>query len=402
MADSKAIAQRALALTKRLTEKYPQRKAGSDHCLRCADELHDEMDAFANAKSERFTVREAAFLGWVRLLVAFYIAGAVCLWLRLPAVTAALLGLGIVIMVLEFFLYKHAIDFLFVRRQANNVSASVEPEGEVRAHVIISGHHDSARVFNFFIHQPKLYALRVIGGIGLLCAVFVLSIVSAALSIPLLNTIVAAIATAGTLLVAQLWFFASAKATPGAGDNMISTAVAVEVLREIAAQKAAGGGLKHTRVSAVSFDAEEAGLRGARAFAKAHGEQLSEIPTVALNIDCPYMLDELFFLKSDINGSVKLSETLADTCVDISASLGIAAEAKDIAFLTGGTDAAELARAGAHATTLMAMPWNNSDRHNVYHTPDDTVDALQPECVQACAAIALGLIGRQDQAAAGG
>lgn len=392
------VKSRVFSLTKRLTKKYPSRRAGDKGSIQCAKEIEQELGGFCdNAKSESFSVHKGAFLGWIRILVVLYALGVFFLWINMPIITALLLGIGIVIMVLQFFLYKHAIDFMFPKREAKNVVASIEPQGEAKSQIIISGHHDSARIFNFFIHQPKLYSLRVIGGIGILCAVFIASVVASIVASLVLSIIISAIASLGALIVLQLWFFASSKATPGAGDNMVSTAMAIESLREFATRKDQGEGLVHTRVVALSFDAEEEGLRGAYAYAHAHKKEFQEIPTIVFNIDCPYYLKDMFFLTSDINGSVKLSIELAQKCAEYAKELGYAANAKDITFLTGGTDAAELAKMGAFATTLMAMPWDNSERSSVYHTPKDTVDAVEQACVKACLEIFFKLVEEHDK-----
>ena len=356
------------AYTEKLINKFGPRKAGSKASQDCAEELYREMNSFADKASiEDFGVHAGAFLGWIRILVLFYAVGTVLLWLNLPWITAILLFVGILIMTFEFFLYKHSIDFLYPRKTGKNVIASVEPEGEVKQQIIISGHHDSARIFNFYIHQPKLYALRVIGGIGILATVFLLSALISLIELPqLYTTILAGLASAGALIVLQLWFFASKKATPGAGDNLVASIMALESLREIAKNKKEGKGLKHTRVIAISFDAEEEGLRGAYAYAKKHANELTALPTYLYNIDCPYFLDDLFFLTTDINGSVKLSDDLAETCRATSERLGYKAEVKPIEFLTGGTDAAELAKVGVEATTMLAMPWGNRARASYY------------------------------------
>ena len=51
--------------------------------------------------------------------------------------------------------------------------------------------------------------------------------------------------------------------------------------------------------------------------------------------------------------------------------------------MTGGTDAGELAKIGVKATTMMAMPWDNSERASVYHTPMDTIDAVDENAIKA-------------------
>lgn len=394
------MADSVLSYTEELISKFGPRRAGSKACQDCADALHTELEGFVDSvKTEEFGVHTGAFLGWIRILVAFYAIGTVFLWLQLPLVTTVLLIVGILIMVFQFFLYKHTIDFLFPKRKGKNVVGIVEPEGEVKQQIIIGGHHDSACVFNFFIHQPKLYALRVMGGIGILIVVCLLSLLVTLFGASsLIVTIVAIVATIGALIVLQLWFFASSKCTPGAGDNLVASAMAVEALREVAKDKKAGNGLKNTRVVALSFDAEEEGLRGAYAFAKKNKEMLKSMPTYLYNVDCPYCLKDMFFLTSDINGSVKMSETFANECAQSASKLGYATKVKPIAFLTGGTDAGELAKMGVEATTMMAMPWDNSERSSVYHTPNDTVDAVEKSAIKAGLEIFFDVVHKKDDA----
>ena len=69
-------------------------------------------------------------------------------------------------MVFQFFLYKELIDPLYPKVEGRNVYGVIEPEGKVKQTVVYSGHHDSARIFNFFIDKPHLYMLRVGVGLG--------------------------------------------------------------------------------------------------------------------------------------------------------------------------------------------------------------------------------------------
>ena len=110
-----------------------------------------------------------------------------------------------------------------------------------------------------------------------------------------------------------------------------------------------------------------------------------------LIIKCLYNVDELFFLTSDVNGTVKLSAELAGQCSRLLAGRGRDVPAKPIAFLTGGTDAGELARGGAQATTLIGMPWGNTQRSSVYHTPRDVLAAVSAETVGEAIFLAIAL-----------
>jgi len=139
-------------------------------------------------------------------------------------------------------------------------------------------------------------------------------------------------------------------------------------------------------------------LRGARAWVKGGNgnfDTLSiprlSLPTWNLNLECLYNAEDLFLLTSDINGSVKLSDELAERCRRLLAKSGCDAPLHPIAFLTGGTDAAELAKGGAQAVTLMGMAWGNDERGSVYHTPADTLAAVDEAALAAALDLAFNL-----------
>ena len=103
----------------------------------------------------------------------------------------------------------------------------------------------------------------------------------------------------------------SAGEAPGAGDNLVASVLAMRFAREIAARK--GELLQSTRLRVVSFDSEEAGLRGASAYMRAHAEELKRLPCYHLNFDSIYQLGHLQALTSDINGTVRLSTEMVET-----------------------------------------------------------------------------------------
>ena len=400
---SATLADQALHLTGRLIDAYGPRPSGSPASRQAADALHAEAEGFADrAWTEDFDVHPGAFLGWIRLLVLIYLAGVVLLWLDVFWMAALLATAGLAILVGQFFFYREVLDRFYPRHTGRNVLAAVEPQGEVRGQLIVSGHHDSARIFNFLANRPALYPWRVTGGLAIyalfLVTCWVLALWTLLAGAPGWSAVAAALFSVLLLWVGQLWWFASAQSTPGAGDNLASTAAAWETLRHLAAEKAAGRGLKHLRVIAASWDAEEAGLRGARAWVKAAaGDGRLAMPTWNLNLECLYDPAEFFLLTSDVNGTVRLSPELAGRCQRLLAAHGRDVPAKPIAFLTGGTDAGELARGGAQATGLIGMPWGNTQRSSVYHTPRDVLEAVSPQAVAAAIALAVDLGDDLDQ-----
>lgn len=379
MKKTKEIRDNAFAFAQEIIDKHGPRLAGNDSTNDAAKMIKNKIDEYADKSDlEEFNVYQGAFLGWIKILVISYVLAVGFLWLGLPLISLGLAIFSIFILVLQFFFYLPIIDIFFPKKKATNVVGYIEPTGEVKKQVIISGHHDSARVFNFFIHQPKLYNLRVTGSIAFVLVMVLAPIIIKLFNHDLVTLIFKIFLSLGLMLILQMWFFASKKATPGAGDNLIASTMAVEIGRYFSENR-----LNDTRIIIVSFDAEEEGLRGARAFAKKHKEGFKEIPTYLLNTDCAYALKDMFFLTSDINDTVKLDSALANDLVEIAKQNNYPAISKPIAFLTGGTDAGELAKIGVKATTLIGMPWSNETRSSVYHTENDTLDHVEKEIIDA-------------------
>lgn len=381
--------------TQKIIDLFGPRLAGTKSALDTGDYIFDSINEFTDdAGKEEFNIYQGAFLGWIRILVFNYLLAIVFLWLDYAWISFILLFISVIVLILQFFLYLPLLDKFYPKKKGKNVYGKIEPKKEVKQQIIVSGHHDSARIFNFFIKQPKLYNLRTTGSIAL---VIILSLVSLITFVtPWFNSIsiyVNIIFSITFLLVGQMWFFASKKGTPGAGDNLVASMIALEIGKHFKNKES----LNHTRIIVLSFDAEEEGLRGARAYVKAHEKELKEIPTYLLNADCLYDEKEMFFLTSDLNNFVKFDDEFTDELLDISEAEGIFTFKQPLAFLTGGTDAAEFAKKGIISTTLIGMPWSNSNRNHSYHTPNDTLEHVNFEVVYNTIKIFMGYIRYKDK-----
>ncbi len=386
--DIQALARDALDLTQEIIDACGPRLAGSEASRKAASILVQRLEPFCDRASvEPFEVHPAAFLGFMRVTAVFYLAGTALLFASLLA-AAACYSAGALITVLQFLLYKEVLDPWFPRAAGHNVVAVMEPEGEASRQLIFAGHHDSARVFNMLCHWPRLYRIRLVGAFVAVLGMPLIAWTSAALAAPVPRPAIAAYACAmGLLFLLPMWFFLGEEGTPGAGDNLIASCLLVCVARALRAD----GGLRGTRVVLFSSDAEESGLRGARAFVREHRAELRRLPTTLLNVDSVYRADCIQFLRSDLNGFVPLDRSLAEQCVEIAKGLGFGARAFSMYPGTGATDAAEFAKVGVKSTTLIALPTDVETENLVYHTPDDTVASIQPAAVEACLGVALAL-----------
>jgi hypothetical protein len=388
---NEADVNRAFTFTDEVVEGYPGRLAGTESCLKAGQRVRQEFEKFCDegsVKTEEFVIHPWSFLKYIPGMVVVYFICAVLLYFQYPWIALAGLALTLFAFIGQFLFYWHLLDPLFPARKGFNISGSIEPEGEVRQQVIVSAHHDAAYAFQILTHLPKLYTPLMALGVLLLVVALLVSLAAAVLSlfgIALPQWVAVALMIGGIFEVPFL-FFTTSQVVPGAGDNMIAVAIAAETGRLFGeAKRKAANPLKHTRLILASFDAEEAGLRGARAYVKAHRDEMKKTKTYVFNIDTLYQLKELGFLDCDLNSTVKLSHEMARQCVDVAGSLGYQAVVSRMSPGGGSTDAAAFGEAGIEATNLAAMSFNIKDYEKgfVYHTPNDLSKYIEPAVVEA-------------------
>ncbi len=391
-----------------VVENFPGRVAGSEAVRKAGQRVKEEFEKNCDAgtvKVDRFDIHPWSFLKYIPGLVVLYFACIVLLYINpaLAWISLAGMALGLFVFYGQFVRYWHLLDPFFPRKDAYNVYGSIEPSGEVKQQIVVSAHHDSAYVFHLLDKAPKYYVLLINGGILFLVLGFLVSLVAAVL--PVFNILlpqwIAVVLMAGGILVLPMAFFTTGQVVPGAGDNMIAVAITSEIAGLFGNIKKGGGNaLKHTRLIIASFDAEEAGLRGASAFIKQHRGELMNTKTYVLNLDTLYKLKALSFLDNDLNSTVKLSHELAQDCVDIAKDLGYPSTISAMTFGGGSTDAAAFGQAGIEATNLCAMSFDVKDYDQgwVYHTRKDISKYIEPEAVEAALKIIREYILRMDTA----
>ncbi len=156
-----------------MVETFGPRLTGSDACGRVAESILNE--------ATRFAVHPGAFLGFIKVLIAFYIVAAAGM-IVVPLGSAILSTFGICILVFGFFLYQEVLDPFFPKVEGRNMVAVLEPEDKVETQLILSGHHDSVWIFNFYVNRPELYSCKVYGGIGSVVMLWLASIVVTVIS----------------------------------------------------------------------------------------------------------------------------------------------------------------------------------------------------------------------------
>jgi aminopeptidase YwaD len=396
----------AFAFTDEVVGGYPGRLAGSAACHGAAERIKVEFERCCDAgtvKAEQCDIHPESFVKYIPALAVLYYACVLLLYFAPSLAWISFFGLALG----GFAYYGQAIrqwqllDPLFPKKQGFNVYGSIEPSGEVRQQIIVSAHHDAAYAFHIREHAPKLYApLRMAGGMLLIVAV-VVSLVAGVLlwfnsTLPQWVSIVLLVMGIITL---PFLFFTSSKASPAAGDDMMAVAITAGIGKLFGdAKRSMGSPLMHTRLILLSFDAEECGLRGSRAWVKRHLAELQATKTYAFNMDPIYKFKYLEFYDADLSSRVKLSGAMAQECVDIARNLGynayIAPPRRGAA-----TDASSYGMAGIEATNLHGMSSKESDLAGwVYHTRNDVSKYIEPKIVEAALKIIRGYILQKDKA----
>ncbi|MBN1376557.1 MAG: M28 family peptidase [Dehalococcoidia bacterium] len=396
------------AFTDEVVEQYPGRVAGSEAVHKAGRRVKEEFEKCCDpgtVKIEEFEVHPKSFLKYIPGLVVMYFLCMTLLYFGCAWIAFAGMALALGVFAAQFVFYRHLLDPLFPREKGYNTYGFIEPEGEVKQQVIVSGHHDAAYAFQILAHMPKLYFPLMLAGVGLLVIGTLLALTAAVMSlfgIHLPQWVALVFIVLGVFEIPYL-FFTTGEVVPGAGDNMIAVAIAAEIGKVFGGAKKEGNNLlKHTRLGVLSVDAEEAGLRGARAYVKRHRAELLKTKTYVFNIDTLYHLDSISFFEADLNSTVKLSSEMANECADIARTLGYQAAVSRMGPGGGSTDAAAFGEAGIEATNLAAMSFQvkDYDKGWVYHTPQDTSKYIEPSVVEAALRIIIQYILKKDAAKA--
>jgi aminopeptidase YwaD len=394
-----------LRLTQSLLERHGPRIAGTRQCLNAADQIAEMLRVHCDkVYQERFEMHPGSFWNVGKVMSVAYLlsflflfAGGTFMYLS-PAVGILGLVYGIVIYVFN----GKQFDGLFPRADGCNVIGVIEPAGEVKRQIILSGHHDSPYVVSFLLNWKRLARFRLI--LAVVTYVVMLGVsVSAAIwdasgtggSVPL--GAIAAVAFFGLVFVAPLYTVITRLQSPGAGDNLNATAMAITAAVHFSLKRKKGTPLKNTRLIILSTDGEEVGMRGAADYAERHKSELLSVPTSVFNMDSIFTIKDLSLLTRDRNGTCRLSKEMARECHEIAAELGYFPNIIPIPPGGGGTDAAAFAKIGVEATSVIGLSVHGIGNDTVYHTPQDTVDHIEPEAVEAVLDIAINYVMRKDE-----
>ncbi|MBQ7740165.1 MAG: M20/M25/M40 family metallo-hydrolase [Eubacterium sp.] len=404
-------------------KRYGPRESGNSNCYATQKHIRKEMDTFCDETGfEGYQMAPKAFLHFTKTVSASIILAVfVCLLLVYLNVFSGIGGnndfflahcivggvvlCGLFITMMEFLLYKPFCDPLYKKVEGHNFYAKRKPTGEVKRRIIISGHCDSAYEWRHNYYS-KILHIKSLTGI-----LMGLTIGSAFASVAVaIVTIIANFTDMGefgyfmlnysyyfhcftALNMVTLFLFVDFNTiSPGANDNLTGTYAAVCALRML---DMAGVEFENTEVVVLITDGEEAGLRGAKQWAKDHKAEYTEegVETAILCVDTLTDLDYLNVYNRDMTGTVKHDQRFSQLVMDAAADAGHG-NLKFANVFFGSSDAAAFTQSGLTATCLAAMDPTPAD---YYHNRRDNYDRLVPEAIETGFEVVLSTIFRFDE-----
>lgn len=373
----------------KICNKIGPRKPGSPEEHRAQQWFQKDMKNYCQeTKIEEFTLHRQGFMGFIPFTVACGVASVFVNWFASPIAALILCILAFVPLIFEFLMYKQFDDFLFPKQTSHNMVAVRKPKGEVKKRFIMVGHSDSQ--FEWTINY-------LIGGLQAKLFVEIPAVVG--LVIDLIFALVCIIAGKGAAVMdieSARWFFilffvvscvfvpfelaflffqSWTKSVPGASDNLSGCYVGMAAIKALDEAKVE---FENTEVVMICSGSEEAGLRGAKAYAKAHEEELKEIPTCVVAIDTFRDLETMAVYDRDLSGTLQHHKGVKELIHDACANCGF--DVKYESIYIGASDAAAFTQRGIPATGFAAM---DPAPPRYYHTRLDTPENLRPEAIEA-------------------
>ncbi|MDR2647789.1 MAG: M28 family peptidase [Oscillospiraceae bacterium] len=388
---------------------FTKRKPGSQSERNAQAYFKTELEGYAdNVVMEDFSLHPDAFMGFIPIAAVFILAGVACFWLGKGSLIVAILGallplLSTLMFLFEFLFYRSFVDFLFPKKISRNVYATRKPSGEVKQRIIFGGHTDAAYEWTYsYLGEVAGLAFAIFTAVASMIVGLVANLVR----------LVYVIAEHVTLTSQQIkdltaigqdpfklqggwlgWGIALLCTIPfgliickfinykivvdGANDNLTANYISMSILKEMAE---ADMRFEHTEVGCLLSGSEEAGLRGAKAFAKKHQKEFSKadsgVETIFIALDTMREIDEMRVCNFGCTGTMSNDRAVGDLLHAAGEACGV--KLPDSELYPGAVDAEAFSMFGLRSTGFTAV---SHEARRYYHTRQDTADNVDSECM---------------------
>ncbi|MDR3344736.1 MAG: M28 family peptidase [Oscillospiraceae bacterium] len=373
--------------------RFKNRAAGTQSERDAQAHLKAELEGYADEViMEDFDEHPAAFMGFIPVAALLAAAGITLYWLNpgdggtfswIAGIAGVALPLFAALMFLfEFLMYRDFVDFLFPKRVSRNVYATYKPSGEVKQRIIFGGHTDAVHEWRYQWLGGVFALSPVIFG-GVLTIFYILGInaarlISGNLAIEGAWKVLGWIAICTTPFIIAIMLFVNYKIiVDGASDNLSADFISMAVIKKL---HDSGVRYEHTEIGCLLSGSEEAGLRGAKAFAKKHKDDLTAdgVETVFISLDTMTDVDQMMTYTRGCTGTVKDDDAVGDLLQEAGKNCG--KELPIAGWYPGAVDAEAFSMYGLRSCGFCALRHDPPPKY-FYHTRNDDPAHLNPECI---------------------
>ncbi|MBQ3431417.1 MAG: M28 family peptidase [Clostridia bacterium] len=351
---------------------------------------------------DSFEVHPKSFFGWVYFTITFVLL-AIAAFFFMPVLSMIFVFLGLFIVTISFGLYTKAMDWAFPKKTGHNVYGTKKPTGEVKRRIFFNGHPDAVWEWpvNYHFGGVAFEAHSVICILGAVYY-FVIALLYVikhgvhfglpeSFSDPLV--IAAFVGFIFIPFLIGLYFIANYKrVVDGANDNLSGCYIGIALLKFLEDNNIE---FEHTEIGVLNTGCEEAGTRGAMAFADQHMGDFDDVPTFVYSFDTIYDPSQLMVNYRDLNGLKKSDKEASDLFLNSARELDIPCKKGWVPPFGGCTDTVPLNRC-MRAAGITGL---NHKLENYYHTRRDTYDNMNLEGLANCFAITAKTLEHFDEGA---
>ena len=385
----------AIKHIKTMCKNFGPRPVGSEAEINTQEYLEKELETTCDkVLKEDYKCSDKAFMSWVPIGAVIIILSAIFFTFGLPVVSLIAGCLTLFLILAEFIFYKPVLDIFFPKKRSMNVTGIREASGETKRRIIFSGHVDSAFEWTYTYHggRPAVAGIIVTAVIAILLNIgggiygiiagegFGIVWMGDDLTMKIISVVMYVTVP---VLGAAIFFCNYKRPVTGANDDLSGCMVSAAVIKFMDANNIR---FENTEVVALMAGGEEAGLRGSKAWAKAHADEMKNdgVETIFISLDTIREIDFMAIYDKDMTGMVKNDKRVAALLQKAAKEVGHDVPVKAIEL--GSTDAAAMSQAGIPASAFTAM---DPSPARYYHTRLDTEDNLDPKMLETGLKIAL-------------
>jgi hypothetical protein len=386
--------------------------AGTENERARGNIIKNEMETFCDkVVEEEFELSLNAYLGWFKLGVVLAAIGYIFFHLSLLPIAPIWFAFGsLLIAVLlflmlyyEFILEKEFVDVIYPKGTSRNIIGSIYSDSlkqgstisKPKKIIMLGGHYDSAYEFRWLkISKFGYYFAELVLILSVLIYLVgsTLWFFSVLLGSPLawVRDFLwwVSITITPLSMVIGFTFLGSDKnggAVPGALDNLSAVAVTIAIGKKLKQHPELIP--KDSEIRLIAFGAEEAGVRGSRAYVKQHLQELKSSDSYFLNFETLYN-PEISIFKSDRNGTLPHDQGFVKLVAEAAKKAGVPFRIEPFAFGGGGTDCIPFSENKIKSSCLFGMRIP-VDMVNFYHQSYDNYDIINEDALKNAAKVGI-------------